>query len=51
MDDVSVSGSTLSFVKKIIHTNEVVTFILKGKNADIVLFPEIGECVKWPWHV
>ena len=48
VDDVSVSGQTLETAKKILLGYDVVTFVLKGK-ADLVAFPEIGECVNWPW--
>ncbi len=51
VDDVSVSGKTLVFAKQILNFKDVTTFVLKGKNADIVLFPEIKECVNWPWNI
>lgn len=51
VDDVSVSGATLHFVKKLLDGYNVTTIVLKGNNADIVLFPEIKDCVKWPWKV
>jgi len=50
VDDVSVTGSTLNFVKEILRNHPVITFALKGK-ADYVLFPEISSCVAWPWKV
>lgn len=49
VDDVCVSGKTLEYVKLIFSTYEICTFVLKGRNADIVLFPEVSECVAWPW--
>lgn len=48
VDDVSVSGQTLSLAREQLKQHEVITFTLKGK-ADIVLFPEIENCVNWPW--
>ncbi len=48
VDDVAVTGQTLSLAKDSISGAEVITFVLKGK-ADYVLFPEIPECVHWPW--
>jgi adenine/guanine phosphoribosyltransferase-like PRPP-binding protein len=48
VDDVSVSGKTLSMAREILASYEVTTFVLKGR-ADIVLFPSISECVQWPW--
>ena len=49
VDDVSVSGRTLALAKEILAGHQVTTLVMKGQ-ADIVLFPEIGECVRWPWH-
>jgi hypoxanthine phosphoribosyltransferase len=50
VDDVSVSGKTLQKAREILGNYEVVTLTMKGK-ADIVLFPEIKECVRWPWKI
>ena len=50
VDDVSVSGKTLQKAREILGDYEVVTLTMKGK-ADIVLFPEIQDCVRWPWKV
>ncbi len=50
VDDVSVSGQTLALASDLLKGHEVVTFTLKGK-ADFVLFPEIAECVNWPWKI
>jgi uncharacterized protein len=50
VDDVSVSGKTLQLAKELLPGYQIVTFALKG-NADIVVFPEISECVAWPWKV
>lgn len=48
VDDVSVSGQTLTIARQSIHCSQIITLVLKGQ-ADIVLFPEIAACVKWPW--
>ncbi len=50
VDDVSVSGKTLRSAKDNFKNFDVYTFVLKGK-ADFVLFPEISECVDWPWKL
>ena len=50
VDDVSVSGKTLEAAIKILQGNSITTLTLKGK-ADYVLFPEISECVNWPWKL
>ncbi len=48
VDDVSVSGKTMNAALEILKGYEVKTCAMKGK-ADFVLFPEIKDCVKWPW--
>ncbi len=48
VDDVSVTGKTLETARALLAGHTVTTLTLKGK-ADIVLFPEIPECVNWPW--
>ncbi len=48
VDDVSVTGKTLQLAKSLLKGNALTTFTLKGK-ADLVLYPEIAECVNWPW--
>jgi len=48
VDDVSVTGKTLSLAKELFAGNNILTLTLKGK-ADFVLFPEISDCVNWPW--
>lgn len=50
VDDVSVSGKTLGYAKKLLSGNEITTFVMKG-SADISLFPEIQSCVNWPWKL
>jgi hypoxanthine phosphoribosyltransferase len=48
VDDVSVTGQTLELAKKLLYGHTVTTLVFKGK-GDIVLFPEIANCVHWPW--
>ena len=48
VDDVSVSGQTLRLAKSFFKGCDVKTFVLKGQ-ADYVLFPDIKDCVAWPW--
>lgn len=48
VDDVSVSGKTMNAALQQLEGLNVKTFAMKGK-ADFVLFPEIKDCVKWPW--
>lgn len=48
VDDVSVSGKTLSEALLHFQGLQIKTLTMKGK-ADFVLFPEIKDCVKWPW--
>ena len=48
VDDVSVSGKTLHTALQQLKGLDVKTMAMKGK-ADYVLFPEIKECVQWPW--
>lgn len=48
VDDVSVSGRTLAAAKRLLPGLHVTTLVMKGR-ADIVLFPELSSCVKWPW--
>lgn len=50
VDDVSVTGKTMEKAKQLLSENDVKTLTLKGK-ADYVIFPEITECVKWPWKI
>lgn len=49
VDDVSVSGKTLELAQKVLAGHITTTFVMKGQ-ADIVLFPEISDCVEWPWR-
>jgi hypoxanthine phosphoribosyltransferase len=48
VDDVSVSGKTINAALELLKGYNVKTLAMKGK-ADFVLFPEIKDCVKWPW--
>lgn len=48
VDDVSVSGKTMNAALELLKGYDVKTCAMKGK-ADFVLFPEIKDCVKWPW--
>jgi uncharacterized protein len=48
VDDVSVSGKTLNAALELLKGYEVKTLTMKGK-GDYVLFPEVKDCVKWPW--
>lgn len=48
VDDVSVSGKTMNAALEQLPNMNVKTCAMKGK-ADFVLFPEISDCVKWPW--
>lgn len=48
VDDVSVSGKTLDLAKNLFPAHQITTLTLKG-HADIVVFPQIAECVDWPW--
>ncbi|HSO85233.1 MAG TPA: phosphoribosyltransferase [Draconibacterium sp.] len=48
VDDVSVSGKTMNAALELLKGFNVKTLAMKGK-ADFVLFPEIKDCVKWPW--
>ena len=50
VDDVSVSGATMNKAKGLLLGATITTLAFKGK-ADLVLFPEIRECVEWPWRV
>ncbi|QGY43698.1 phosphoribosyltransferase [Maribellus comscasis] len=50
VDDVSVSGKTMNAALEQLKGLDVKTLAMKGK-ADYILFPEIKDCVKWPWKV
>lgn len=50
VDDVSVSGQTLTEAKALLPGCVVTTLVMKGR-ADFSLFPELASCVVWPWKV
>ena len=50
VDDVSVSGQTLATVQARLRNFTVTTLVLKGK-ADLVVFPQLATCVRWPWKI
>jgi hypoxanthine phosphoribosyltransferase len=50
VDDVSVSGKTLTRARQLLEGREVTTLVMKG-SADFVVFPDIAACVLWPWKV
>ncbi len=50
VDDVCVSGQTMAAARLALAGHAVVTLVCKGR-GDFVLFPEVAECVVWPWNV
>lgn len=48
VDDVSVTGATLERARALLQGAQLTTLTAKGR-ADLVLFPEVGSCVHWPW--
>jgi len=48
VDDVCVTGKTLEAARRYLEGASVTTLALKGR-ADVVLFPELERCVRWPW--
>lgn len=50
VDDVSVTGKTLSLLTDVLKEWETITLVFKG-NADHVLFPHLNSCVNWPWKI
>ena len=49
VDDVAVSGKTLEAARRILPRGNRITSLVMIGAADIVVFPEIEECVDWPW--
>lgn len=51
VDDVSVSGATLRRAAELLNAAHVTTVAFKGRPdaADVVLFPDVPACVRWPW--
>ena len=50
VDDVCVSGQTMAAARRALAGHEIVTLVCKGR-GDFVLFPEVAECVRWPWNL
>lgn len=50
VDDVCVSGRTMQAARQALAGHDITTLVCKG-SGDYVLFPEVAECVVWPWHV
>lgn len=48
VDDVSVSGKTMNAALEQLKGYNMKTLAMKD-TADFVLFPDIKDCVKWPW--
>ena len=51
VDDVSVSGATLRAARELLGAARTTTVAFKGRPdaADVVLFPDVPRCVRWPW--
>lgn len=51
VDDVSVSGATLRSASDLLGAARTTTVAFKGRPdaADVVLFPDVPRCVRWPW--
>lgn len=51
VDDVTVSGATLRRAAELLQAAQVTTVAFKGgpDAADVVLFPDVPRCVRWPW--
>lgn len=50
VDDVSKTGKTLEYAKRILNKeNKIKTFVINGK-ADYSLF-NYKECIEWPWNI
>jgi gluconokinase len=51
VDDVSVTGGTLRRAAELLGAARVTTVAFKGAPgaADVVLFPDVPSCVRWPW--
>ena len=49
VDDVCVTGQTLQRAKETLAGHEVTSFALKGR-ADLVLYPDLGNCIELPWR-
>jgi gluconokinase len=51
VDDVTVSGATLRRAAALLDAARTTTVAFKGAEgaADVVLFPDVPRCVRWPW--
>lgn len=51
VDDVTVSGATLARARELLGAASTTTVAFKGRldAADVVLFPDVPRCVRWPW--
>ena len=51
VDDVTVSGATLRAAADRLDASSTTTVAFKGRAeaADVVLFPDVPRCVRWPW--
>jgi carbohydrate kinase (thermoresistant glucokinase family) len=51
VDDVTVSGATLRRAAALLDAARTTTVAFKGAPdaADVVLFPDVPRCVRWPW--
>ena len=51
VDDVTVSGATLRRAAALLGAARTTTVAFKGRPgaADVVLFPDVPRCVRWPW--
>lgn len=49
VDDVTVTGQTFAVARIALIGCQIATLAFKGSAADSVLFPEIANCVQWPW--
>jgi len=51
VDDVTVSGATLRRARELLGAAHTTTVAFKGPPgaADVVLFPDVPACVRWPW--
>lgn len=51
VDDVTVSGATLRRARELLAAARTTTVAFKGPPgaADVVLFPDVPRCVRWPW--
>jgi len=48
VDDVSRTGKTLDFARKLLKGNAIETLVINGK-ADYSIF-NYKKCIEWPWN-